>query len=122
MKVKLLLLVTFIPALVSAQVPVIDQRKAVESPAANDEIGTYYANGIMVGDMPGSPQAKYTQRLEKGAVPTVKVMNAAPALTTSKTTAQEIVKPSVVPIKLPDPPAEKDVYVPTRRELESMLH
>jgi hypothetical protein len=114
MKVKLLLLVTFIPALVSAQVPVIDQRKAVESPAANEENGTYIANGIMVGDMPGSPQAKYTQRLEKGVDPTVKVMNAAPALTTSKPAALEIIKPSVVPIKLPDPPAERGVYVPTR--------
>ena len=121
MKVKLLLLAAFIPALVSAQVPVIDQGKVVESPAANEVNGTYYANGILVGDMPGSPQAKYTQRLEKGSDPTVKVMKAAPALTTSKPAALEIVKPSVAPIKLPDPPAERDVYVPTRRELESML-
>jgi hypothetical protein len=121
MKVKLLLLFTFIPALVTAQVPVIDQRKAVQLPVANEENGTYYANGILVGDMPGSPQAKYTQRLEKVADPTVKVMNAAPALTTSKPAALEIVKPSVVPIKLPDPTDERGVYVPTRRELESML-
>ena len=120
MKVKLLLLVAFIPALVSAQVPFIDQRKVVESPAANDENGTYYANGILVGDNPNS-QAKYTQRLEKVADPTVKVMNAAPTLTTSKPAALEIVKPSVVPIKLPDPQAERGVYVPTRRELEGML-